>query len=240
LTQGLRQAHGRFTPSAVNEAVNGSKGVAMKRKAFAVLAVAGLVLASSALAAVIEGTPGDDRLRGTMEADVIRAFGGNDFVNARAGNDLVRAGTGDDAVQGDNGSDMAFGGGGNDRINVGNADDVAWGGSGDDGLGGGNGPDALHGGTGNDRVAGGNGDDRLWGGPGADRLFGGNGDDTLHALAADEDHDLLDCGPGHDTARVRASERASTRIIGCETIVIVDNPSAEDEADEADRDADAE
>jgi hypothetical protein len=39
---------------------------------------------------------------------------------------------------------------------------------------------------------------------------------------------------------VRGSERSTTRFRGCETIVVVVMPSAEDEAAEADRDADAE
>ena len=54
--------------------VNGEKREAMKRQGIgSCCAVAvGLVAASSALAAMIEGTPGDDRLRGTMDADVIR------------------------------------------------------------------------------------------------------------------------------------------------------------------------
>ena len=51
----------------------------MKRKALGFARGGGaLVLASSALAAVIDGTAGDDRLRGTTNADVIRAFAGND------------------------------------------------------------------------------------------------------------------------------------------------------------------
>ena len=47
------------------------------------------------------------------------------------------------------------------------------------------------------------GNDSLFGGWGADRVYGGTGDDVLHALAADGDPDLLDCGPGDD-AGVRA------------------------------------
>jgi Ca2+-binding RTX toxin-like protein len=135
---------------------------------------------------------------------------------------------------------MVFGGVGADRIDTGAADDVAWGGSGDDRLVGGEGPDALHGGSGNDVVRGGTGDDRLWAGPGSDHVFGGPGDDTLHALAADHDADVLDCGAGRDTARVLASERSSTRIRHCEVIVVVTAASADDTADESDRDADAE
>jgi len=62
----------------------------------------------------------------------------------------------------------------------------------------------------------------------------------LHALAADGAPDTLLCGPGRDTARVRQSERSTTTTRGCEVIVVVVTPSAEDEAAEADRDADAE
>ena len=50
-------------------------------------AIGSLALASSALAAIVDGTPGDDRLRGTPNADVIRAFDGNDRV---AGEQPVR------------------------------------------------------------------------------------------------------------------------------------------------------
>jgi hypothetical protein len=39
---------------------------------------------------------------------------------------------------------------------------------------------------------------------------------------------------------VRRSERSTTTFRGCEVIVVVVRPSAEDEAAEADRDADAE
>ena len=143
-------------------------------------------------------------------------------------------------MQGDNGSDTAFGGAGDDRLRSGNADDVAWGGSGNDAVHGGQGPDELHGGTGADLVYGGPGDDRIWVGPGTDVAYGGAGDDGLHALAADADADTLNCGPGRDTAKVRGSERASTTFRGCETIMVIVTPSADDEAAEGDRDADAE
>ena len=119
------------------------------------------------------------------------------------------------------------------------ADDVVWAGSGDDAVYGGEGPDELHGGTGDDTVRGGPGDDRLWAGPGHDVVHGGAGDDVLHALAADGAADTLDCGPGRDTARVLGSERATTTCRGCETVVVVVKPTADDAAAEADRDADA-
>ena len=43
-----------------------------------------------------------------------------------------------------------------------------------------------------------------------------------------------------DTAKVRGSERATTTFRGCETVVVVVTPTADDEAAEADRDVDAE
>ena len=61
----------------------------------------------------------------------------------------------------------------------------------------------------------------------------------LHALAADGNPDVLHCGAGRDTARVRGSGAATTPITGCEMIVVVVTPSADDEAAEGDRDADA-
>ena len=42
------------------------------------------------------------------------------------------------------------------------------------------------------------GNDTLTGGDGADRLFGGGGND--HLKAVDDERDLVDCGPGIDTA----------------------------------------
>jgi len=44
------------------------------RSTIVVALVAGLVLAAGAAAAIIEGTPGDDRLRGTTRGDVLRAL----------------------------------------------------------------------------------------------------------------------------------------------------------------------
>ena len=117
---------------------------------------------------------------------------------------------------------------------------MAWAGSGSDAVYGGHGPRRAPRRHGDDQVHGGSGDDRIWVGHGTDVAWGGYGDDTLHALAADGNPDTLHCGPGRDTAKVRASERPTTRFTRCETIVVVVMPSAEDEAAEADRDADAE
>jgi Ca2+-binding RTX toxin-like protein len=101
---------------------------------------------------------------------------------------------GDDRLLGD---DSPRGVGGNDRL-VGN--------SGDDLLAGGPGRDRLAGNAGNDRLSGGGGRNRLAGGPGNDRLNAANGS-----------FDVLNCGPGRDSARgdrrdlVRACERVHLR-----------------------------
>ena len=65
---------------------------------------------------------------------------------------------------------------------------------------------------GNDVLYGGRGDDRLDGGPGRDRLFGGPGNDMLRAR--DGARDVVDCGPGRDTAVIDRFDRVS----GCETV----------------------
>jgi len=90
-----------------------------------------------------------------------------------------------------------------DRLTGSSANDVLY------GLGG---ADVLLGRKGNDVLYGGRGNDVLDGGPGADRLFGGPGNDTLRAR--DGRRDLVDCGPGRDTAVVDRIDRVS----GCELV----------------------
>ncbi len=87
---------------------------------------------------------------------------------------------------------------------------------------------------------GGDGNDSLYGGWGPDRVFGGSGNDELHALAPDGDPDLLNCGPGNDKAWVLRAERPRTQLVGCETVFVVDGPSADqDEGENADADTEA-
>ena len=81
------------------------------------------------------------------------------------------------------------------------------------------GDDAIYGHAGDDLLVGGLGDDAIWAGHGRDRESGGPGNDTLHALADDNQLDVLDCGPGDDVAYLNASERA--RTIGCEKIRVL-------------------
>jgi Ca2+-binding RTX toxin-like protein len=94
---------------------------------------------------------------------------------------------------------------GNDYLVGGPYDDVIY------GLGG---NDTIHGGAGYDTIYGGAGNDVLDGGPGRDHIYGGPGSDTI--LAADNEPDVIDCGPGNDKATVDAFDVTKN----CEDVVV--------------------
>src|ERR1700752_924634 len=66
--------------------------------------------------ATIVGTPGDDRIRGTNQPDVIVARGGNDVVRGRGGHDRICAGRGEDEVHGGTAEDFIRGSRGADVL----------------------------------------------------------------------------------------------------------------------------
>lgn len=66
--------------------------------------------------AIRNGTPGDDTLTGTAEADLINGRGGDDRLFGLAGADELRAGGGDDLLDGRRGPDLLLGGPGVDRV----------------------------------------------------------------------------------------------------------------------------
>jgi Ca2+-binding RTX toxin-like protein len=218
---------------------HGKERDVMTIKPLVPVAVMGVLLtASVAAAAVIAGTPGDDVLRGSTQADHISAFAGNDLVYGRGGGDDVRAGTGNDVVRGADGNDLVYGGHGNDVVAGGDGNDRLHGGSESDQVSGGNGNDRAAGNKGDDVVSGNDGNDDLFGGWGADRVHGGSGNDDLHALAPDGEPDLLSCGPGNDKAWVLRAERPTTQLVGCEKVYVVDVLTADqDEGENADTDA---
>ncbi len=80
-------------------------------------------------------------------------------LNGTNGNDLIRGYAGNDTLNGNDGNDMLYGGAGNDTLNAGNGNDMLYGGVGTDTLNGGSGNDTLLGGAGNDTLAGGLGAD---------------------------------------------------------------------------------
>lgn len=179
-------------------------------------AVAALSLVpASALAATIQGGPGNERLRGTNAADVIRGNGGNDRVVGRAGDDKLFGGPGNDRIWGNAGDDTING----DTNDAGDRTsfDRLWGGAGNDTITGGDSRDLLSGGTGDDVQDGENGNDTIYANAGVDTSRGGAGNDTLWALArsdvkpgpngeVDQVGDTLDGGPGDDTFRTRDGE----------------------------------
>ncbi len=83
------------------------------------------------------------------------------------------------------------------------------------------GPDLLRGSKQADKIFGLGADDRLYGfagndlivgGPGKDKMYGGTGDDRLEAR--DGQRDVVDCGPGKDTAIVDTIDQ----VTSCETV----------------------
>jgi Ca2+-binding RTX toxin-like protein len=174
-------------------------------------------LTATAQAKDITGTPGSDRIHGSKRADVINALAGDDRVGAGRGADVVNAGEGLDRVWAGWGADQLHGGLGNDRLWGGLGTDQSWGDEGDDLMGGGHGDDKQYGGAGNDTIYAGRGRDETWGEDGNDTLWalarfdvkgpndtlgdtlhGGPGDDTFKTR--DGEVDVIDCGPGVDTA----------------------------------------
>lgn len=80
----------------------------------------------------LEGTDGDDDLRGTPEADVVLALGGSDRIRGGGGNDRICGGDGNDRLTGQGGSDRLLGGSGVDRLSGGGGKDTCDGGAGKD------------------------------------------------------------------------------------------------------------
>jgi Ca2+-binding RTX toxin-like protein len=135
--------------------------------------------------------------------------------------------SGNDTLWGTPNADVMYGKAGNDTLHGRAGNDVIYGNQGDD---------VLHGGDGNDVLYGGDGNDSIWGGLGADIEYGGPGDDVLHSLANDNAVDILDCGPGNDTAYVnsRKYEAHLIKLKGCEKIVLVSPDSPDVSQDTGD------
>jgi Ca2+-binding RTX toxin-like protein len=165
----------------------------------ATAAVALFSFAAVAGAATINDDDVGHVLKGTNSADTINGNGGNDTINAKRGRDTLDGGLGDDVVKAGDGRDNSNGGEGNDTMYGGWGNDVQYGGPGNDLIFAGRGRDITYGGDGNDTLwALARGDvhgrhDRR-----GDSLTGGEGDDLFRTR--DGERDLIDCGPGNDTA----------------------------------------
>ena len=165
-------------------------------------------------------------MQGKYRALAVSAAGALTFVGAAFGaTKAVFVGTaGPDTINGTPKADVIYGKAGDDSLHGLGGNDVIYGGLGSD---------TIRGGDGNDVEYGGPGNDVLWAGRGADALYGGAGDDVLHAVANDNQLDIVDCGPGHDVAWLNVDEKGKYVIRGCEVrnwIV----PTADQLAEEAD------
>jgi Ca2+-binding RTX toxin-like protein len=147
------------------------------------LVAASLVLAAPANARPVNGTGGDDHLRGTGFSDTIRGFGGTDTVYALRSSDLIGGGSGRDNVFAGRGGDTVHGGPQGDSLVAGPAADTIFGGAGRDDFIDGPGPDTIYGGLGNDTILlrhDGN-PDTVHCGPGQDVVFGATSGNTIAA-----------------------------------------------------------
>jgi Ca2+-binding RTX toxin-like protein len=164
--------------------------------------VAALALCGSALAARIDGTPGNNFLYGTADVDGILAGAGDDVVWGGSSTDFIFGGAGRDLLHGD--GPVAA---------PGDAQDFVWGESGND---------HLWGDGGNDYLLGGEVDDTVRGGSGTDELYGEGGNDMLIASGDNAEADTLYCGPGIDVASHDANDKfngGSPASAGCELTV---------------------
>lgn len=125
------------------------------------------------------GTPGNDVLRGTDNADRIEGRAGNDRMFGEGSDDVLFGGTGNDRMFGGRRDDLMSGEAGNDRMLGNRGDDQLLGGRGADELRGEVGDDLLEGGAARDSLFGGNGNDQMFGQGARDFLLGGRGNDLI-------------------------------------------------------------
>ena len=82
------------------------------------LCVCALVVAAPAIAKVLKGTNGDDKLIGSKNGDKLIGKGGNDILRSGKGGDLVIGGKGEDFIKGGQAFDEIRAGKGDDEIHV--------------------------------------------------------------------------------------------------------------------------
>jgi len=184
-------------------------------------------------------TPGNDKKKGTTQADSIDGLAGNDTLQGDAGNDSLQGGSGNDLLDGGTGNDTLDGGTGADTLIGGDGDDLYVIDNSGDRIIETSKPTSgkadtvksfidftlpnfvehllLQGSgfikaTGNalaNRLTGNSGNNRLDGGAGDDTLQGGDGDDTLIGGTG---KDRLEGGAGLDQA-VYSRNRADYNIV---------------------------
>ncbi len=144
----------------------------------------------------IDGTSGNDRIRGTGENELIFGYDGNDRIEGGGGHDCIIGGDGNDRIDGGTGNDIIDAGEGNDTVRYSTHNDIIWGRGGNDNLDGGSGDDLIYAGPGNDRVIGGSNNDYIEGGDGDDNIDAGSGNDLVYGQSG---KDKIDGGADQDT-----------------------------------------
>lgn len=155
---------------------------------------------------VINGKPGDDCLTGDNDEDIVNGEDGDDFGRGGADVDLMDGGPGDDDFGSGSGEDVVALGTGDDRGVLGGGNDKGTGDTGNDLIRGRSGDDKINGDEGKDNVKGGRDDDRIKGGDGNDDMRGGFGSDLV---IGGPGADIIDCGKGNDVAKVDADDKVS-------------------------------
>jgi len=154
---------------------------------------------------IINGTPSNDTLNGSVDGDLITGFEGNDNLNGDIGIDLIQGGDGNDVIDGGTGGDVLIGDAGNDRITGGTGDDFIFGGDGNDNLIGDFGANTIFGGDGDDSIRAGSRFSTVFAGEGDDvigtisndsQIFAEGGDDRVSIASASGS--IIDLGDGQD------------------------------------------
>jgi hypothetical protein len=156
----------------------------------------------------IQGGPGYDRLDGGPGDDRLSPYAFGDVVSGGSGFDTVRYGGHTEPVIVTL-DDVANDGRRATASHIADDNDIR---SDVESVVGGNGDDELEGNAGANTLHGGDGGDVLTGNGGTDTLKGDAGADTLHAR--DGEADVLDCGPGQDTAIADAVDTTTS----CEAV----------------------
>ena len=154
---------------------------------------------------LIQGTPGDDVLPGSVDDEIFELLGGADVVSAAGGDDLIVAGPGSDFINGGDGVDHVSYHLSNTAVTVDLFSGRGSGGfaAGDtllnvEELTGSSFDDELIGGFSSETLRGGIGDDTLDGGANADEMRGWKGNDTYYVDSVG-DVVVENAGQGIDT-----------------------------------------
>ncbi len=161
----------------------------------------------------INGTDGDDRLKGDTGNDTLIGGSGNDVLTGNAGADIALGGTGNDVIWAgseDTSSDIAIGGDGDDVVSGGKGDDLVVGGSADDGE-----TQQVSATLANSEA---DGNDILYGGQGADTLLGGGWKDSVVDNGAFDKGEAVTSGSGSDQIWSGADNDVVYAANGADTI----------------------